>query len=594
MSIESNAPQFMLPSGSNADSIAEYGLPTGRGTTISSQGNTGLSTAYTIKSLVGSDCYNGNISASDQQDYYKVDASSGTLNVFVSDLNGNVGIQLLDSSNHLVQDGADGNFASVKALTASVGAGTYYVRIYSLDSKSTDYSVSLTNGKTYYVSTKGSDEDSGSFEAPFQTITQAAKVAKAGETIFVREGTYYERRVSLQNSGTADAPITLASTPGETVVIDHGLRVSSWSAEGGGVYRGTPIYSSADSPENTVRVIVGGQPLLKVSDRGQLKEGTFWVDSSGALEVWASGGVDPGTQETLVLNRPAGDVDGNDQVGIFVEQTANYVVIDGFIDRAADNGVWAYTDYGENQGLVVKNCEIKYSWDNGIRLDHWNGALIENCNIHNTDQVALPRGKFAWPTAIIGSYSRNVTVSGNRVHHNLGEGIDPYRQTSNWDILNNVVHDNWSVNIYIDTDLGDITVKGNYVYDTQDGTEHADGIRIANEMANYLGNDSNVTGIKVENNKIVGTGGGIRFFNYTEQYSSLEDSVISNNTIINTYNDLHAIWVDRGDNVVIENNVASDPVQLDTGLNQGIQVRNNKFTDQALSDARSDSGVTFE
>ncbi len=597
MSIEFNAPQFMLPSGSHSDSIPEFGLPTGRGTTIFSQDNTGFSTAYTVKSLIGSNCYNGSINTLDQQDYYKVDLSNGTLNALASGLSANIGIQVLDGSKKVVQDLSGEGFSSAKALTASLGAGTYYVRIYSLDSKSTNYSLSLTNGKTYYVATNGSDGDAGTFMAPFQTIDMAVSVVQAGETIFVRDGTYYDRKISIRNSGRADAPITLASTPGEKVVIDHGLQVSDWSSQGGGVYRGTPIFLDAgrDRPNNTVRVMVDGQPLMRVSDRAELKEGMFWVDgTTGTLDVWAKGGVDPGAKETLILNRPAGDVDGNDQVGIFVEQTANYVVIDGFVDRAADVGVWAFTDQGESQGLVVRNCELKSSWDNGVRLDHWNGALIENCNIHDTDQVALPRGKFDWPTAIIGVYSNNVTVSGNRVHHNLGEGIDPYRQTSGWKILNNVVHDNWSVNIYIDTDLGDMTVEGNYIYNTQD-SNHPDGIRIANEMANYLGADPTlgVKGIKITNNRIVGTGGGVRFFNYTNQKTHLAHSVISGNTISNTYNNLHAIWVDRGDDVVIENNVASDPVELNEGVNGGIQVLNNRFSGAALEGFKDGSGVTF-
>ncbi|NLE33824.1 MAG: DUF1565 domain-containing protein, partial [Bacteroidales bacterium] len=42
----------------------------------------------------------------------------------------------------------------------------------------------------YYVAATGSDSNSGTLTAPFKTITKAVSVVKAGETIYVRGGTY--------------------------------------------------------------------------------------------------------------------------------------------------------------------------------------------------------------------------------------------------------------------------------------------------------------------------------------------------------------------------------------------------------------------
>jgi len=74
-------------------------------------------------------------------------------------------------------------------------------------------------GATYYVSTTGNDGNSGSIGAPWLTIQHAATKAKAGATVYVFGGVYNEF-VNFPRSGTASAPITFQSYPGQTAVID--------------------------------------------------------------------------------------------------------------------------------------------------------------------------------------------------------------------------------------------------------------------------------------------------------------------------------------------------------------------------------------
>src|SRR5580658_9083576 len=79
------------------------------------------------------------------------------------------------------------------------------------------------SGSTYYVSTNGSDTNSGSYTAPWLTIQHAANTVTAGATVYVESGVYNES-VSFPSSGTASEPITFASYPGETAPLDrHGL-----------------------------------------------------------------------------------------------------------------------------------------------------------------------------------------------------------------------------------------------------------------------------------------------------------------------------------------------------------------------------------
>ena len=49
-----------------------------------------------------------------------------------------------------------------------------------------------TLAREYHVSIKGSDDNNGSVEHPFRTISFAGKIARAGDTITVHAGTYRE------------------------------------------------------------------------------------------------------------------------------------------------------------------------------------------------------------------------------------------------------------------------------------------------------------------------------------------------------------------------------------------------------------------
>jgi hypothetical protein len=75
-------------------------------------------------------------------------------------------------------------------------------------------------GTTYYVATNGNNAGDGSMNSPWRTVQHAADVAAAGDTVLVRGGVYNEY-VGFRNSGdTANGPITFASYPGETAMID--------------------------------------------------------------------------------------------------------------------------------------------------------------------------------------------------------------------------------------------------------------------------------------------------------------------------------------------------------------------------------------
>lgn len=72
---------------------------------------------------------------------------------------------------------------------------------------------------TYYVATTGSNSNPGTEDKPFLTIAYAVNTMIAGDTTYVRGGTYNESGVRFRRSGTSAAPIRLLNYPGESPVL---------------------------------------------------------------------------------------------------------------------------------------------------------------------------------------------------------------------------------------------------------------------------------------------------------------------------------------------------------------------------------------
>jgi len=82
---------------------------------------------------------------------------------------------------------------------------------------------------TYWVdAANGKDSNDGtSEETAWKTITKAANTLTAGQTVYIKGGTYYERIIPV-NSGAEGSYITYAANPGDTVVIDDQGMTPDW------------------------------------------------------------------------------------------------------------------------------------------------------------------------------------------------------------------------------------------------------------------------------------------------------------------------------------------------------------------------------
>lgn len=76
----------------------------------------------------------------------------------------------------------------------------------------------LARAGVFHVAPGGNDGSAGSLTQPWRTFNRASVGLQPGDTVYFREGTYFERFVP-SNSGAAGAPIVYKAFPGETPVI---------------------------------------------------------------------------------------------------------------------------------------------------------------------------------------------------------------------------------------------------------------------------------------------------------------------------------------------------------------------------------------
>ncbi len=77
-----------------------------------------------------------------------------------------------------------------------------------------------TSASTYYVAANGNDSNPGTLAQPFLTIAKAVTLVTAGDTIYVRGGSYGQPPLTLSSSGVSGRMIKIWAYPGETPDLD--------------------------------------------------------------------------------------------------------------------------------------------------------------------------------------------------------------------------------------------------------------------------------------------------------------------------------------------------------------------------------------
>ena len=140
--------------------------------------------------------------------------------------------------------GADVTTYNDTGLSAST-TYTYRVRAYNGagDSAYSNEASDTTfepSGGDCYVATDGNDNNPGTLAQPFATIQKAADVMVAGDTCYIRGGSYHETVTMQSKNGTAANPITFTNYQDEVVELNGTEEItSSWTQHSGNIYKTT-------------------------------------------------------------------------------------------------------------------------------------------------------------------------------------------------------------------------------------------------------------------------------------------------------------------------------------------------------------------
>ena len=157
----------------------------------------------------------------------------------------------------------------------------------------------LINDADFYVSTKGSDDNDGSFSAPFKTIKKASgaveKLVSSGTkkyekiTVAVMAGEYAESDILFdeKGSGSEGTPVTYTAYGDGEVIVNGGMTLKSEDFEN---VSGEAAERLNKDVVNNVKILDLSKYNLTVDDYGKLKSvGGFTTEKyyDGAAEVTA-------------------------------------------------------------------------------------------------------------------------------------------------------------------------------------------------------------------------------------------------------------------------------------------------------------------
>ena len=273
----------------------------------------------------------------------------------------------------------------------------------------------LALADTFYIAPPptGDDANPGTLEAPWATLQHAADMVQAGDTVWVRAGSY--QGAHFTTSGTAEQRIVLQTFPGEEVLIN------------------------ADNPSTPDGINLEGASFMTVEGfrvDGRTRAGiravlcehvTLRNNRTDQNGVW---GIFTGFCDDLLIegNTTTGSIDEH---GIYVSNSSDRPVIRGNLI------------YGNNANGIHMNGDISLGGD-GVISD----ALVEN-NIIYDNGVGGGSG-------INGDGLTNSMVRNNLIYNTHASGISLYQIDAGAPATGNKVYNNtvvvaddgrWALNI---------------------------------------------------------------------------------------------------------------------------------------------------
>jgi parallel beta-helix repeat protein len=259
------------------------------------------------------------------------------------------------------------------------------------------------------------------------------------------------------------------------------------------------------------------------------------------------------------------------RTGLTIWEASHIKILNNTIHHTQKGGIWIGGEtWGEVDDILIEG-----------------NTIYQTCQINNPPPLSGQGG--GWPGALGSSYVTNITIRDNHVYENFGEGI-AFTLVDSGLAENNTVHDNYSVNMYMDNTTNSI-FRNNFTYTTYLSDfyrfgEPATNMQMANEgiydSTNPL--DQN----QLINNIMMGGRYGFHYGNY-ENGGGLKNTLIANNTLYHSAWALIKIDEDAGHtNSTIANNIfyqaGSAPV-VDFTATDDVQFHHNLWYGGESGDA---------
>lgn len=282
----------------------------------------------------------------------------------------------------------------------------------------------LSSAKTYYVSLGGSDTAAGTIDQPFLTIVKAYSVAAAGDTIYVRGGSYaLNTTINISKSGTSTNGFFLLAYPGERPILDFSSMAVSSSN------RGIELSGS--------HWYIKGFDIKGAGDNGMFIGGSFNTVEFCALSENRDTGLQlgSGASNNRIINCDSyynadpgqGNADGfapKLDVG-----TANYF----YGCRCWQNSDDGWDGYLRPSNDVITTLESCWSFDNGY---------LENGNASNGNGNGFKMG--GGDTSNINHLKHNMVLKRCLAFDNRVKGFDQNNNTGSMTLHNCTAYRNGS------------------------------------------------------------------------------------------------------------------------------------------------------
>jgi parallel beta-helix repeat protein len=410
------------------------------------------------------------------------------------------------------------------------------------------------------VAAKGLATAAGTARDPM-TLEQAVAVAPAGATIELSAGTYVTGGLVITR------PVTIRAASGAKVILRGSTDIAPgmwqamgstwrtpWSATGvpaaavapGGGEKAAGATTTMATPRTTPEVaeqvkaehdllveamggaaeyaahqhmaFVDGRALQRVTNLGDVKPGTFYVDAESKFLYI---GENPGGHEVALSAQAVGMLltTGNtritgltlehfSQVGLRIQgaytqvdhNTLEYNGLDGLMINAASNA-------------LVQDNAVKWNGQAGIVGNAANAVTVEDNNISNNNTGNYDASEYA--AGIKVTQMTNFVFRGNWVADNKSNAVWIDVSSTNSTVVGNQVLRSASYGIYIEQGNG-IIIAANIVHDNTDGI----GVHFTENASVY-------------NNTVTNNGLDLDISAWDVQANTIENAKIVNNLIWN-------------------------------------------------------------